>query len=167
MPPVISVVGCSDAGKTTLLEKLIPELRRRGLKVAVIKHDVHGFDLDVPGKDTWRLGRAGADVVAISSPDKVAIIERVEAELSLNTLAERLAGVDLILTEGYKRGNKPKIEVHRAELGRELLCGPEDNLLAVASDEPLEAGVPVFDLNDAPGLAAFICQHFGLASGIS
>ncbi|TDA70403.1 MAG: molybdopterin-guanine dinucleotide biosynthesis protein B [Clostridia bacterium] len=162
MPPVISVVGCSDAGKTTLLEKLIPELRRRGLKVAVIKHDVHGFDLDVPGKDTWRLGRAGADVVAISSPDKVAIIERVEVELSLDTLAERLAGVDLILTEGYKRGNKPKIEVHRAELGRELLCGPEDNLLAVASDEPVETGVPVFDLNNVADLAAFIVERLCL-----
>lgn len=153
--PVISVVGKSDAGKTTLLIKLLPELKRRGYRVATIKHDTHGFDIDRPGKDTWRHAEAGADVVVISSPAKVAFIEKVAAELPLDAIAGRIQNVDLIITEGYKRGDKPKIEVHRAEVGGELLC-TADELLAVATDEPLAIDAPCYDLDDAAGLVDLI-----------
>ncbi len=153
--PVISVVGKSDAGKTTLLVKLLPELKRRGYRVATVKHDTHGFDIDRPGKDTWRHAEAGADVVVISAPAKVAFIEKVAAELPLDAIAARIPNVDLIITEGYKRGNKPKIEVHRAAVSGEFLCTP-DELLAVATDEPLDINVPCYDLDDAAGLVDLI-----------
>ncbi|MDN5348022.1 MAG: molybdopterin-guanine dinucleotide biosynthesis adapter protein [Clostridia bacterium] len=151
MVPIISVVGKSNVGKTTLMVKLIKELKSRGYRVATVKHDTHGFDIDHPGKDTWKHAEAGADIVIISSPQKFALIEKVEQEKSLDEIAARIEGVDLIITEGYKRGNKPKIEVHRAAVSGELLCRPEE-LLAVATDEPLDIRVPCFDLNDAPGL---------------
>ncbi|CEP66461.1 P-loop containing nucleoside triphosphate hydrolase [Moorella glycerini] len=153
--PIISVVGKSDVGKTTLLTKLLPELKRRGYRVATIKHDTHGFDIDRPGKDTWRHAEAGANVVVISSPTKMALIEKVDTELPLDAIAERIHHVDLIITEGYKRGDKPKIEVHRAAVGGELLCTPGE-LLAVATDEPLAIDVPCYDLDDAAGLVDLI-----------
>ncbi|WP_258359634.1 molybdopterin-guanine dinucleotide biosynthesis protein B [Moorella sulfitireducens (nom. illeg.)] len=162
--PIISVVGKSDVGKTTLLTKLLPEIKRRGYRVATIKHDTHGFDIDRPGKDTWRHAEAGADVVVISSPTKIAIIEKVEAELSLDAIAERIENVDLIITEGYKRGDKPKIEVHRAAVSSELLCTPEE-LLAVATDEPLPVDVPCYDLDDAAGLVDLIEARFLAPAG--
>ncbi|MCG0277773.1 MAG: molybdopterin-guanine dinucleotide biosynthesis protein B [Thermanaeromonas sp.] len=155
MTPIISVVGKSDVGKTTLLVKLIPELKARGYRIATIKHDTHGFDIDKPGKDTWKHAEAGADIVAISSPTKVAVIEKVEQELTLDEVASRIKGVDLIITEGYKRGNKPKIEVHRKAVGKELLC-TEEELLAVVTDEPLPLNVPLFGLDDVAGLADLI-----------
>lgn len=153
--PIISVVGKSDVGKTTLLVKLIPELKARGYRIATIKHDTHGFDIDRPGKDTWKHAEAGADIVAISSPSKVAFIEKVDRELTLDEVASRIKGVDLIITEGYKRGDKPKIEVHRKALGEGLLC-TEKELLAVVTDEPLPIKVPLFGLDDVAGLADFI-----------
>ncbi|HWJ04134.1 MAG TPA: molybdopterin-guanine dinucleotide biosynthesis protein B [Verrucomicrobiae bacterium] len=151
MIPVISVVGKSDVGKTTLLEKLIRELKSRGYKVATVKHDVHGFDIDVPGKDTWRHAQAGSDVVVISSPAKLAMISRTEEELSLDEVCARVTGVDLIITEGYKRANKPKIEVFRRGVYDELLCAPEE-LIALATDVEFDLGVPCYGLDDAAGL---------------
>ncbi len=160
MIPVISVVGKSDSGKTTLLEKLIPELKRRGYRVGTIKHDAHRFEMDKPGKDTYRHFQAGADVVAISAADKMAMIARTDGqEISLDELVRRLPPVDLVLTEGYKAGDKPKIEVHRKALNRPLLCRPEE-LLAVATDEPLDIDVPCFDLDDITGLADLIEERF-------
>ncbi|GAW92034.1 molybdopterin-guanine dinucleotide biosynthesis protein MobB [Calderihabitans maritimus] len=147
-------------GKTTLLEKLIPELKRRGYRVATIKHDAHNFDIDHPGKDTWRHAQAGADVVVISSPVKFAMIAKVEEERSLDELVTMLPPVDIVLTEGYKRGNKPKIEVFRAARGeKELLCRPEE-LLAIASDVSFDIGVPVYGLDDVAGLADLIEEKF-------
>ncbi len=160
MIPVVSIVSKSNFGKTTLIEKLLPVLKAKGYKIATVKHDVHGFDLDQPGKDTWRHARAGADVVVIASPTKMAQIRRLERELTLDEVLATISGVDLIITEGYKRGNKPKIEVHRAAAATELLCGPGDQLIALASDVPLELGVPCFDLNDAAGIAGFIVSYF-------
>jgi molybdopterin-guanine dinucleotide biosynthesis protein B len=152
MVPVVSVVGKSDVGKTTLIVKLLPELKRRGYRVATVKHDVHGFQLDQPGKDSWRHGEAGSDIVVISSPDRLALIEKREQEASLEEIAGRLMGrCDLVVTEGYKRGNAPKIEVHRRETGRELLCTDQE-LLAVATDEPLSISAPQFGLDDVAGL---------------
>jgi molybdopterin-guanine dinucleotide biosynthesis protein B len=155
MIPVISVVGKSDVGKTTLLIKLLPELKARGYRIATIKHDTHGFDIDKPGKDTWKHAEAGADIVVISSPTKMALIEKVPRELTLDEVAARIQGVDLIITEGYKRGDKPKIEVHRAAVGGELLC-TEEELLAVVTDEPLPVNVPTFGWDDVAGLADLI-----------
>ncbi|HZW83091.1 MAG TPA: molybdopterin-guanine dinucleotide biosynthesis protein B [Candidatus Deferrimicrobium sp.] len=159
MIPVISVVGKSNVGKTTLVEKLIKEIKARGYKVATVKHDVHGFDIDVPGKDTWRHAQAGSDVVVISSPQKLAMISKVEEELSLEQVCERISGVDLIMTEGYKREMKPKIEVFRKGVYDELLCSPNE-LIAIATDMEFDLGVPCYGLDDAQGLVDRIVELF-------
>jgi molybdopterin-guanine dinucleotide biosynthesis adapter protein len=159
MIPLVSVVGKSDAGKTTLLEKLIPELKRRGYRVATVKHDAHSFEIDQPGKDTWRHRQAGADVVVISSKDKMAIIRRVDEELSLLQIAEMITGVDIILTEGFKRGPAPKIEVSRREKSTELLC-TADELVAIATDQHFDLAVPQFGLDDAAGLVDILETRF-------
>ncbi|SEM11713.1 molybdopterin guanine dinucleotide biosynthesis accessory protein MobB [Syntrophus gentianae] len=155
--PVISIVGKSNTGKTTLIEKLIPELVKRGYRVATIKHHLHDFDIDVEGKDSWRHRQAGARATIVATPRKVALIEDVEEDFSIEVLRERYVhDVDLILTEGFKGNPHPKIEIYRAVLKRELLCGPEDNLLALASDTPLKIGVPCLDINDTRGLVDLI-----------
>lgn len=155
MPPIVSVVGRSDSGKTTFLEKLIPALKARGIRLAVVKHDSHGFEMDRPGKDTWRLRQAGADAVMISSPNQMALIRSgLEKEATLDQLAAMVDGaVDLVLTEGYKSGDKPKIEVSREVImNGELLCRDEE-LIAVVADGPRPAKVPQFGLDDADGVA--------------
>lgn len=156
--PVISFVAKSGSGKTTLLEKVIQELKRRDYRLAIIKHHTHNFEIDHPGKDTWRHARAGADIVAISSPEKVAIIENRETELTLDEVLDRISGVDLILTEGYKRGNKPKIEVFRSAAHHQLCCRP-DELIAIASDVPWELGVPCCHIDDVTGVADVITAY--------
>jgi molybdopterin-guanine dinucleotide biosynthesis protein B len=161
-PPVVAIVGKSDAGKTTFLEKLIRELKVRNIKVGTIKHDAHGFDIDKPGKDTWRHAQAGADAVAISSPSKVAVIKKVKKEMSIDQVAELISDVDIILTEGYKRSAKPKIEINRMAHGSELLCAP-DELIALVSDAEWDIGVPVFDLDDASGVADLLERKYGLS----
>jgi molybdopterin-guanine dinucleotide biosynthesis adapter protein len=159
--PIVSIVGKSNAGKTTLLEKLIPELVKRGYRVATIKHNVHGFDIDQEGKDSWRHKKAGAHLTVISSPCRIAVIEDVEKDLSLEEIREKyIHDVDIILTEGYKGNPFPKVEVFRSELKRELLYKKEDNLLAIASDIGMNIGVPCFDINDASGLAGLIENTF-------
>lgn len=151
--PIVSFVSaCSGAGKTTLLEKIVKILKQRGLRVAVIKHDVHRFEMDHPGKDTWRLSQAGADIVAISSPEKMALLEKVTAEKSLDEVAAMISGVDLILTEGFKQGGKPKVEVYRAEFQAPLRSSAEE-LLAIAGDASLP-GTPCYALDDAAGIAS-------------
>jgi len=160
MVPVISVVGRSDAGKTTLLEKLIGELSGRGYRVAVIKHHAHGdFDLDVPGKDSWRLSHAGSAVVAIASPTKLALIRQLDKEWSLGEIAALVPDADIVLTEGYKGGTAPKIEVSRRAVSRELLCSPNE-LVAIAADHLFDLDVPQFDLDDAVGLADLLEARF-------
>ncbi len=157
--PVISVVGKSDSGKTTLLEKLIPELKRRGYRVGTVKHDVHGFDIDHPGKDTWRHAQAGSDHVVIASSEKLASIRRLDHELTLDEIVAEMDDVDIVLTEGYKRAGKLKIEVSRAARSTELICRP-DELLAIATDHPVELDVPQFDLDDAKGIVDLIEERF-------
>jgi molybdopterin-guanine dinucleotide biosynthesis protein B len=157
MIPIISIVGKSDSGKTTLIEKLVPELTRRGHRVATVKHDVHGFEVDREGKDSWRHKKAGAHTVVISSPEKVALIRDVERDLSLAEIRDKLIqDVDLILSEGYKRDAQPKIEIFRKEKHQELLCAKEDTLIAIVSDQTFNVGVPCFDLEDMKGLSTFI-----------
>ncbi|RME50321.1 MAG: molybdopterin-guanine dinucleotide biosynthesis protein B [Caldilineae bacterium] len=156
--PVVCVVGRSKAGKTTLLEKLIPALKRRGYRVATIKHHSHpGFEIDHPGKDTWRHARAGSDHVIIAAPDKIASIRTLSREPTLDEIAAAIHDVDLILTEGYRRSGYPKIEVVRAARSPEPLCTP-DELLALVSDVPPPFDVPHFGLEDTDALANLLEQ---------
>ena len=155
--PIVSIVGKSNSGKTTLIEKLIPELMKRGYKVATIKHNVHGFDIDHEGKDSWRHKKAGAQTTVISSADRVALIEDLDHDHSLDEIRDKyIKGADIILSEGFKGNPFPKIEIFRSELKRELLCKKEDNLLAVVSDVILDIGVPCLDINDITGIADLI-----------
>ena len=149
--PAISFVAKSGSGKTTLLEKVIAKLKTENIKLAVIKHDAHQFEIDKPGKDTWKLAQAGADIVAISSPAKVAVIEKIADEKNLDEIIAMLSPVDLILTEGYKSGDKPKIEVFRSDAHKALLCSASE-LIAIASDVKWDIGVPCYDLNDIEGI---------------
>lgn len=159
--PLISIVGKSNSGKTTLVEKLIPELIKRGYRVATIKHNKHGFDIDHEGKDSWRHKQAGACSTVIACPTRVALVEDIERDLSLDEIRDKyIKDADVILAEGYKGNLFPKIEVYRSELKRELLCNKEDNLLAIASDTKLEAGVPCFDINDIKSIADLIESKF-------
>ena len=161
MVPIVSIVGKSNSGKTTLLEKLIPILKRKGYRVATIKHDIHGFEMDREGKDTYRHFHCGADAILISSPRKIALIKRVEQEAPLDELAERFyPDMDLILTEGFKSLDKPKIEVFRSEAHEKPLCTAADNRVALASDVPVDADCPRFDINDAEAISDFIEERF-------
>ncbi len=163
-PPVLTFVAHSGTGKTTLLEKVILELTGRGWTIGALKHDAHRFDIDHPGKDSWRLAEAGAAMTAISSDDKSAIIHRHEMPPTLEQILHPFQGqVDLVLTEGFKQSALPKIEVFRKELARPMLCRGEQTdptLLAFASDTGLELDVPVFPLDDPYPLADFIEETF-------
>ena len=152
-PPVISVVGKSGSGKTVFLEKLIAVLNRRGLKIGVIKHDPHGFEIDTPGKDSWRHARAGSATVVVSSPERLAIIKRLDEEMTLDALVSTyLEDVDLVITEGYKTARKKKIEVSRRERSQDLVS-PAQDLIAIVTDQNFDLPVPHFGLDDAEALA--------------
>jgi molybdopterin-guanine dinucleotide biosynthesis protein B len=158
--PIISIIGKSKSGKTTLLEKLIAELKRRGYRVATIKHHSHaGFDIDKPGKDSWRHAQAGSDHVFIAAPDKLASYRLLERELTLDEVAANVKDVDIILTEGYKRAGKPALEVIRAANSTEIL-GEKNQRFALAADIPLDLGVPRFELDDAAGMVDLIAGLF-------
>jgi molybdopterin-guanine dinucleotide biosynthesis protein MobB len=161
---MVAFVAKSNTGKTTLLEKLIVELKVRGYRVGVIKHDAHQFEIDHPGKDSFRLTAAGADSMLITSSDKLALVKKHESSPPLEYLIETyFPDVDIVLTEGFKSSNLPKIELHRRERSPNLLCRGENHdplLIAVASDEPLILDVPVLDLNDALAVVDFIEQRF-------
>ncbi len=158
--PVFSIVGHSNCGKTTLLERLIPELKRRGYRIAVVKHHPHpGVESDVPGKDTWRLARAGADHVTLVAPDQVVHRRRVDQEPPLQQVLDQIDGVDLVITEGFKRESTLKIEVNRQAHNPTLLSHPEERLALVA-DRRFDLPVPQFDLDDVGGLADLIEARF-------
>lgn len=165
-PPVVSIVAKSGTGKTTLLEKLISEMKSRGYRVGVIKHDAHRFDIDHEGKDSWRLTQAGADNTLITSPEKLALVKKYSSdkEPSLTeSVNDYCHDVDIVLTEGFKRSEMPKIEVHRRERSQKLLCRGEDHdeaLIAVASDSSLEVDVPLYNINDATGLCDLIIKRY-------
>jgi molybdopterin-guanine dinucleotide biosynthesis adapter protein len=159
MTPLFSFVGKSGVGKTTLIEKLIAELKRRGYRIAVVKHHAHTTPIDSAGKDSWRFAEAGASIAIVSSPVEMARFERVPRELTLNEIAAQISDVDLILTEGFKREAAPKIEVSRAELGTDLV-GRADELIAVVSDHPIALDLPRFDLGDVMGIVTFIEGRF-------
>ena len=161
--PVISIVGKSGVGKTTALERVIREIKRRGYRVGTVKHDTHGFEMDKPGKDSWRHAQAGSDAVAVSGPRKMALIRKTDEEMPLEEIVELMGDVDLVITEGYKRGNKPKIEISRLQRGSELLCQPEE-LIGIMADYPVNVQVPVFDLEDAAGIVDLLEQLYLLRS---
>ena len=161
---VVSFVAKSGTGKTTLLEKVIAQLKERGYKVGVVKHDAHRFDIDHPGKDSYRLTAAGADTMLISSPEKLALVKRhAESPPIEELLPTYFSDMDIVLTEGFKKSSMPKIEINRQERSATLLCRGEEHdptLVAVASDAKLELDVPVLDLNDAAAVADFIEERF-------
>ncbi|UCD31314.1 MAG: molybdopterin-guanine dinucleotide biosynthesis protein B [Desulfobacterales bacterium] len=162
-PPIVSIIGNSGSGKTTFIERLIPEIKRRGLKVGTIKHDVHGFEMDKPGKDTWRHKQAGASVTVISSPYQVGVVIDVDHDHRPEELLPFLTGMDLILTEGYKRGDKPKLEIFRSAISKEPLCKNDKNLLALVSDEDIDVGVPRFSSKEIDKVTDLLITYFNLA----
>ncbi len=167
LPPIVSVVGYSGAGKTTFLEKLILALTRRGYNVGTIKHDVHGFEMDKPGKDSWRHKKAGAATTIISSPNQIGVVMDVDHDHGPAELMPFLSRMDIVLTEGYKRGDTPKLEIFRPEAYKEPICRDDENLLALISDEPLDFGVPRYSIDDIEGVVDFVTKHFNLAPGLS
>jgi molybdopterin-guanine dinucleotide biosynthesis protein B len=157
MLPILCIVGASNSGKTTHLEKLIPALGRRGWRIGTVKHDVHGFEMDREGKDTWRHRKAGAGTVAISSPSQVASIRQVDAEMGLDELVGRYFwNEDILITEGFKRSHFPKIEVFRKAIEPQPICRSEDNRIALVTDDAVEVDVPVFRFDQVEPLADFI-----------
>lgn len=159
--PVVSIVGESDSGKTTLIEKIIPELIRRGYRVATIKHHGHGFDLDHEGKDSWRHKQAGAWVTVLASPHQVAVVEEVEKDYEIAELRDiYIRQVDIILTEGFKQSREPRIEVFRSDRKSDIISRGDANLLAVVGDKPPAVNVPCFDRFDITGVADLIETRF-------
>ncbi|MEN6079904.1 molybdopterin-guanine dinucleotide biosynthesis protein B [Chromobacterium piscinae] len=156
MQAVLGICGYSGSGKTTLLEALLPLLTRRGLRVSVIKHSHHDVLLDSPGKDSFRHRQAGACEVMIVSPHRVGVFAETARELTLDEQLARLSPCDLVLLEGQKSLAVPKLEVYRPALGKPARYLDDRDVIAVASDAPLAAAIPVLDLNDADGVAHFI-----------
>ncbi len=158
--PILSFVGRSNSGKTTLIERVIPELVRAGYKVATVKHAGHGFDLDTEGKDSWRHKQAGASSVVIISKSSLAMFADVSDHMNVEDVRERYldASYDLILAEGWRSEGYPKIVVVRDQIGEVLVS--QDGLLAVVSNKPVETSVPLLDPDDVAGVAALIIRHF-------
>lgn len=159
MPPIISVVGKSKSGKTTLIEKLIPELKKRGYGIGTVKHAAHDFDMDKKGKDSWRHKAAGADTVIVASRDRIAMVKD-EISVSLESIEKYFDGVDLVITEGFKKENRPKIEVCRADRNKELLCKDDKTLFALVTDTDIILNVPTFGLEEIEALADLIEKKY-------
>ena len=159
MPPVLSIVGKSESGKTTLIEKIIPELKRRGYRVGIVKHAHHGFEMDRKGKDSYRHRQAGADTVMIASPGQIAMVKSVHGEC-LDDLVPFFSDMDILISEGFKRDRAPKIEVYRKESHDQPACLKDDTLLAMVSDTPLDISVPRFALDDVDAITEFIVARF-------
>lgn len=159
------VTGWKNSGKTTLVERLVGEITARGFSVSTLKHAHHDFDVDQPGKDSHRHRQAGARQVLVASRLRWALMSEARGapEPALDALLGKLDPVDLVLVEGYKRDRHPKIEVRRAETAQDLIATSDETIEAVASDVPLEGlRLPVFDLDDVAGIAAFVLARVGL-----
>ncbi|MEW9898826.1 molybdopterin-guanine dinucleotide biosynthesis protein B [Chitinivorax sp. PXF-14] len=161
---VFGFCGYSGSGKTTLIEQLIPLLTGRGLTVSLIKHTHHAFDLDQPGKDSWRHRQAGASEVLLAGGQRWALLHenREDAEPTLAQLLSRLAPCNLVLIEGYKHEAIPKLEIHRPALGKPLLFGHDPHIVALASDMEIATELPRFDLNSPAPIADFILHTLEL-----
>lgn len=160
-PRTFGFAGWSGSGKTTLIERLLPLARARGLSVSLIKHTHHGFDIDKPGKDSFRFREAGAHEVLLAGAQRWALMHelRDEVEPSLEDHLRRLAPVDLVLVEGFKSAGLPKIEVHRPALGKPFIHDAFPGVLAIASDAPVQIALPVLDLNDPAAILEFVLKH--------
>ncbi len=158
---IIGLAAWSGAGKTTLMVKLIPRLVARGLYVSTIKHAHHAFDVDKPGKDSWEHRQAGAREVLVASAARFALMHELRgaAEPDLGTLLGRLSPCDLVLIEGFKRDPHPKIEVHRAAIGKPFLFPDDPAIVAVASDGPPPSSLPHVSLDDVEAVAAIVLEH--------
>jgi molybdopterin-guanine dinucleotide biosynthesis protein MobB len=161
---IFGVTGWKNSGKTGLMERLITEFTARGLSVSSIKHAHHSFDIDHPGRDSYRHRDAGAQQVLLASRNRWALMHelRDEDEPSLGDLLKQLSPVDLVLIEGYKRDRHPKIEAHRKETGQPLIAPEDETIVAVASDTLVTIDRPVLELNDTASIANFIAQHLEL-----
>src|SRR5512134_1362043 len=156
--------GWSGSGKTTLIEKLIPLFVARGLKVSLIKHAHHSFDVDQPGKDSYRHRHAGCTEVLVSSSRRWALVHELRGapEPGFAELFERLSPCDLVLIEGFKRERVPKLEVYRAATSEPLLHPQDRDIVAIAADRRVDTKLPQFDLDDAPSIPTFILRHVGM-----
>lgn len=161
---IYGVTGWKNAGKTGLMERLVAEITGRGYTVSTVKHAHHTFDVDQPGKDSHRHRIAGATEVLLASRNRFALMHelREDEEPSLESLLQKLAPVDLVLVEGYKRDRHPKVEAFRAETGNPLIASDDPTIRAVASDTPLTIDRPLFDLDDTKAIADFILAEVGL-----
>jgi len=162
---IFGFAGWSGSGKTTLVEKLIPMFVARGLKVSLVKHAHHTFDVDQPGKDSYRHRHAGCAEVLVTSSRRWALMHELRGapEPGFAELIERVSPCDLLLVEGFKRERLPKLEVYRAAVGESLLHPQDPSIVAIASDQRVDTKLPQHDLNDASGIASFILNHVGLA----
>lgn len=160
---VIGFAGWSGSGKTTLLERVIALLSERGLRVSLVKHAHHDFDVDVPGKDSWRHRHAGCQEVLITSGRRWALMHELRGapEATLAEVLAHLSTCDLVLVEGFKREPIPKIEIYRAAVGKPLIFPEDSRVIAVASDGPVETELPCLDLNDPAAVADFIQAFAG------
>ena len=165
LPPLVCIVGYSGAGKTTLMVNLIASLTRCGLRVGTIKHDAHGFQMDHPGKDSFRHKAAGAATSIISSPHQLAMVTDVDHDHAPQDLLPMLGTMDIVLAEGFKRAPLPKIEVFRVETGKGPACQGDPHLLAVVSDAPVDWGVRRFAATEADALADYLISYFRLPVG--
>jgi molybdopterin-guanine dinucleotide biosynthesis adapter protein len=159
---IMGLAGWSGAGKTTLVAKLIPAITTRGLKVSTIKHAHHAFDVDRPGKDSYMHRMAGATEVLVSSQNRFALMHELRGapELSLNELLAKLAPVDLVIVEGYKREPHPKLEIFRAAVGKPLIHPDDPHVVAIASDCALpDARVPRVDIDDVDAIIDILLMH--------
>ncbi|MEO0774658.1 MAG: molybdopterin-guanine dinucleotide biosynthesis protein B [Pseudomonadota bacterium] len=161
---IYGIVGWKNAGKTGLMERLVTEITSRGFTVSTVKHAHHAFDVDQPGKDSFRHREAGATEVLLSSANRFALMHelRAAAEPALHDLLARLSPVDLVLVEGYKRDDHPKVEAHRGETGNPLIAPGDPTIKAVATDTDVQIDRPVFNLDDTNAIADFILAEVGL-----
>jgi molybdopterin-guanine dinucleotide biosynthesis protein B len=159
MLPIISVVGTSKTGKTTLIEKLIPELKERGYRIGTVKHTAHDFDLDKKGKDSWRHKAAGADTVVIASREKIVMVKD-ENMAGLERIGKYFDDVDLVITEGFKKENRPKIEIYRSHKNNLPLCQNDKTVIALVTDTDIRVNVPVFGLEEIKSLADLIEKNY-------
>ena len=156
------VAAASNSGKTTLIEKVVRILKSRGLRVAVIKHASAGFDLDKPGKDSWRFQQAGADAVVLVGPERMALMKKIEREPAPQEVEKMVPDADIIIHEGFKKSAVNKIEVFRHGVsGSQPLCMGDASFLALVSDKPFDVHIPRFDINDAEGVAEFLVKKIG------
>ncbi len=159
---VVSFVAArSNSGKTTLIEKVVRILKARGMRVAVIKHASAGFELDKPGKDSWRFEQAGADSVVLAGPGRMAILRKLDREPTADELLQAAQNADIVIYEGFKQSAVNKIEVFRTGVsGDRPLCTDDRSFIALVSDKPFPVPIPRYDIDDTEGVADFVVNYF-------